>query len=77
MRFKVIISSSHTVQSAADLQWPELVHLICPEHYDSSGSRIKAVNDNPAIADCFFLSPNTEVFYLSAERCILTILDAV
>ena len=53
--------------SAADLQWPELAHLICQEDPDSSKSRIKAVNDNPAIADWFFchrIQKFVEVFYL-------------
>ena len=37
--------------SAADLQWPELARLICPE---CSSSRNKAILENPAIADSFF-----------------------
>ena len=37
--------------SAADLQWPELAQLICPEDSDTLFSRIKAVNNNPALAD--------------------------
>ena len=40
--------------SAADLQWPELACLICPENPDSSSARNKAVQENPAIADWFF-----------------------
>lgn len=40
--------------SAADLQWPELARLICPEQPDSSSKRIQAVNDNLARADWFF-----------------------
>ena len=40
--------------SAADLQWPELACLICPEDPHSSSSRNKAVQENPAIADWFF-----------------------
>ena len=40
--------------SAADLQWPELTHLICPDDADSSSRRIQAVNNNPALADWFF-----------------------
>ena len=40
--------------SAADLQWPELAHLICPENPDSSSARSKADQENPAIADRFF-----------------------
>ena len=39
--------------SAADLQWPELARLICPDDPDSSSARNKAVQD-PAIADWFF-----------------------
>ena len=40
--------------SAADLQWPELARLICPDNPDSSSSRSKALQENPAIADWFF-----------------------
>lgn len=40
--------------SAADLQWPELARLICPDDPDSSTSRSKALMENPAIADWFF-----------------------
>ena len=40
--------------SAADLQWPELARLICPDDPDSSSARSKAVQENPAIADWFF-----------------------
>ena len=40
--------------SAADLQWPELAHLICPMTLDSSSSRNRALVENPAIADWFF-----------------------
>ena len=40
--------------SAADLQWPELVRLICPDDPDSSTSCSRAVIENPAIADWFF-----------------------
>ena len=40
--------------SAADLQWPELARLICPDDPDSSSSRSKALQENPAIADLFF-----------------------
>jgi hypothetical protein len=40
--------------SAADLQWPELARLICPDDPDSSSARAKAVQENPAIADWFF-----------------------
>ncbi len=39
--------------SAADLQWPDLARLICPENLANS-ARVKAVNDNPAIADWYF-----------------------
>ena len=41
--------------SAADLQWPELARLICPDDPDSSSSRSKALQENPAIADWFFI----------------------
>jgi hypothetical protein len=40
--------------SAADLQWPELARLICPEDPHSSSSRTKAVIENPAVANWFF-----------------------
>ena len=40
--------------SAADLQWPELARLICPDNPECSSSRNKAVLENPAIADWFF-----------------------
>ena len=57
--------------SAADLQWPELAHLICPEDPNSSASRIQAVNDNPALADWFFchrVQKFVEVFYLGVLK---------
>ena len=40
--------------SAADLQWPELAKLICPDNPDSRTARAKAVIANPALADWFF-----------------------
>ena len=40
--------------SAADLQWPELANLICPDNPGSRSSRTKAVVENPAISDWFF-----------------------
>lgn len=40
--------------SAADLQWPELAHLICPDNPTDPAAQVKAVNENPAIADWFF-----------------------
>ena len=40
--------------SAADLQWPELAQLICPDNPDSRTARTKAVIENPALADWFF-----------------------
>ena len=40
--------------SAADLQWPELARLICPNNPDSRTARTKAVIDNPALSDWFF-----------------------
>ena len=40
--------------SAADLQWPELARLLCPDDPDCSGSRSKAVVENPCLADWFF-----------------------
>ena len=52
--------------SAADLQWPELARLICPDDPDSSSSRSKALMENPAIADWFFyhrINKFIDVFY--------------
>ena len=40
--------------SAADLQWPELARLICPEDAESRSGRTTAVIKNPAVADWFF-----------------------
>ena len=40
--------------SAADLQWPELARLICPDNHDCRTARSKAVIENPALADWFF-----------------------
>ena len=40
--------------SAADLQWPELARLICPDNPDSRTARAKGVIENPALADWFF-----------------------
>ena len=40
--------------SAADLQWPELARLICPEDPNSRSSRAKAVIENPVKSDWFF-----------------------
>jgi hypothetical protein len=40
--------------SAADLQWPELARLICPDDPNSRSKRHDALVDNPAIADLFF-----------------------
>ena len=42
--------------SAADLQWPELAQLICPDDPHCRTSRTKAVIENPAIANCFFFT---------------------
>ena len=53
--------------SAADLQWPELARLICPNDPDSSASRSRAVIENPAIADWFFhhrIHKFLEAFYI-------------
>ena len=40
--------------SVADLQWPELVSLICPDTPESVHARREAVAVNPAITDWFF-----------------------
>ena len=50
--------------SAADLQWPELARLICPDNPDSRTARAKAVIENPALADWFFYHRVVKVFYL-------------
>ena len=53
--------------SAADLQWPELAHLLSPEDPDSRSSRTTAVIENPAIADWFFyhrIQKFIEVYYV-------------
>ena len=34
------------IHSAANLQWPELAHLICPDNADSSISHSKALQEN-------------------------------
>ena len=44
--------------SAADLQWPELAKLICPDNPDSRTVRTKAVIENPALV---FLSQSHAV----------------
>ena len=59
---------------AADLQWPELARLICPDDPDSSSARAKAVRENPAIADRFFhqrINKFIDAFYV----CILGATD--
>ena len=53
--------------SAADLQWPELARLIYSDDPDSSSSRSKALQENPAIADVN-PSSNPEVRYLRLNR---------
>ena len=40
--------------SVADLQWPELAHLICPDYPDDRSTCSRAMIENPAIADWFF-----------------------
>ena len=53
--------------SAADFQWPELAHLICPDDTECSLSRNKAVLENPAIVDCFLyhhIQKIIEAFYV-------------
>ena len=40
--------------SAADLQWPELATLMCPDDPESVHARREAIAINPAIADWFF-----------------------
>ena len=37
--------------SAADLQWPKLGHLICPDDSECSSSHNRDVLENPAIAN--------------------------
>ena len=63
---KLGIPTVFFTHSAADGQWPELAHLICPDNKDSSSIRSKAVSDNPAIADWFFyhrISKFVDTFY--------------
>ena len=48
------LPSVYFTHSAADLQWPELAQLICPDDPGSRVSRNTALNENPAIADWFF-----------------------
>ncbi len=53
--------------SAADLHWPELAHLICPDDPESRCSRNTALLEIPAIADCFFhhrIHKFVEAFYV-------------
>ena len=57
--------------SVADLQWPELARLICPDDPDSrSSSRNRAVIENPAVVDWFvhhrihLLKPSTIISVL-------------
>ena len=53
--------------SAADLHWPELACLICPENLDDATSRSRALAENPAVADWFFslwIQKFIEVFYI-------------
>ena len=40
--------------SAADLQWPELAELMCPDDPTNPRRRQQALTENPAIADWFF-----------------------
>ena len=58
--------------SAADLQWPELAGLVCPDDPDSISSRTKALCDNPALADWFFferISQFIKAFYCDVLGC--------
>lgn len=53
--------------SAADLQWPELADLICPDDSQSRSTRANAVINNPAIANWFFyhhVRKFIEAFYM-------------
>ena len=57
--------------SAADLQWPELARLICPDNASDPAARVKAVNENPAIADWFFyrrIQKFLDAFYLGVLK---------
>ena len=49
--------------SAADLQWPELTCLICPDDPDSSSARNKVIQENPAIADYQRIVKFIDAFY--------------
>ena len=50
----LVLPTVFFTHSAADLQWPELARLICPDDPGSSSSRNRALVENPAIADWFF-----------------------
>ena len=50
--------------STADLQWPELAQLICPEDDDDRAARSRAVIENPAVADWFFYERFQRHFFL-------------
>ena len=58
--------------SAADLQWPELAGLMCPDDPDSISSHTKALCNNPALADWFFyerISQFIKAFYCDVIGC--------
>ena len=54
--------------SAADLQWPELLHLICPEDLECDPCSYRAaLVENPALADWFFyhrIQKFIDIFYI-------------
>ena len=53
--------------STADLQWPDLAYLICPDKPGCSSSRNKVELENSAIADWFFyhhIQKFIEAFYV-------------
>uniref|UniRef100_A0A1X7U4Y7 Helitron helicase-like domain-containing protein n=1 Tax=Amphimedon queenslandica TaxID=400682 RepID=A0A1X7U4Y7_AMPQE len=57
--------------SAADHQWPELAHLICPEDPEDKQACVKGVIDNPALADwCFYyrIQKFVDAFYLNTLK---------
>ena len=50
--------------SAADLQWPELANVICPDDHNSRSSRTKAVIENLAVSDCYRVLEFIKAYYV-------------
>ena len=58
--------------SAADLQWPELARLICPDDPESQSSRTKATIENPAMADWYFYHSLVKPFMWASWMLLAT-----